>query len=370
MLTDGLAAMYRAALATSHEPYLLVEVLDGSQNVLASDLVYVAGSVSATLTNRVARTCTITFDESLYPYAPTDLLAPYGNMLRATRGVQFADGTRYAWVVFVGRIQETTLAADGTCTAYAADFAADVIENRFIVPENSQAGSLVSAEVTRLISDGFASATFGGFSVNDIPVQPLTWQLDRGQALDELATSVGAFWYPLADGTFTLRTYPWTVASTPVVTYSDGDGGSVISSTASRSREDVYNVLTVTGERLNGDDPVYATAADNNPDNITYVGGNFGVRSQLLRLQTPGSTPSAQAAANDNLRRLVALVDTWDWEMTPDAALELGDTVALNVRGRSDIIQVVASYIMPLDLSAPMRVIGRSQIVGILEGVS
>lgn len=370
MLTGGLDLMYRAALATSHQPYLLVEVLDGSQNVLATDLVYLGGSVAATLTSRVARTCSITFDETFYPYLPTDLLAPYGNMLRATRGIEFADGTRQAWTVFVGRIQETRLNADGTCTAYAADFAADVIENKFITPQNSQAGSLVSAEVVRLISDGFAQATFGGFSVNDIPVQPLTWQLDRGQALDELATSIGAFWYALADGTFTLRTYPWTVAASPVVTYSDGDGGSVFTSSASRSREDVFNVLTVTGERLNGDEPVFATASDTNPANITFVDGNFGVRSQLLRLQTPGSTGSAQAAANDNLRRLVALVDTWDWEMTPDAALELGDTVSLNVRGRSDIIQVVASYVMPLDLSAPMRVVGRSQIVGILEGVS
>jgi hypothetical protein len=40
------------------------------------------------------------------------------------------------------------------------------------------------------------------------------------------------------------------------------------------------------------------------------------------------------------------------------------------VRGRSDIIQVVASYTMPLDLSAPMVVTGRSQVIGILEGVS
>jgi hypothetical protein len=362
--------MYRAALATSHQPYLLVEVLDGAQNVLATDLVYISGSVSATLTNRVARTCTITFTEDMYPYEPDGLLAPYGNMLRATRGIEFADGTRFVWVVFVGRIQETTLNTDGTCTAYAADFAADVIENKFINPENSQAGSLVSAEVTRLISDGFSQATFGGFSVNDIPVQQLTWQLDRGQALDELSTSVGAFWYALADGTFTLRTYPWTVPSLPVVTYSDGDGGSVSDSSTSRSREDVYNVLTVTGERLNGDEPVYATASDINPANITYVDGNFGIRSQLLRLQTPATTESAQAAASDNLRRLAALVDTWTWQMTPDAALELGDAISLNVRGRSDIIQVVASYTMPLDLSAPMVVTGRSQVIGILEGVS
>lgn len=369
MLVGGLDAMYRMALATSHRPYLLVEVLDGFQNVLESGLTYLSGRVDASLTSRVARTCTITFDESFYPYEATDLLAPYGNMLRATRGIEYADSTRDAWVVFVGRIQETTLNTNGTCTAYAADFAADVIEGKFRNPQNSQAGTLTSTEVMRLISDAFPQATFDTFDIEDIVVRPLTWQLERGQALDELATSVSAFWYPLADGTFTLRTYQWTVPSTPVVTYSDRDGGSVVTSSATRSREGVYNVLTVTGERLNGDDPVFATASDSNADSITFTGGNFGTRSQLLRLQTPSNQGSAQAAANNNLRRLVATADTWKWEMTPDAALELGDVVSLNVRNRSDIIQVVSSFSIPLDQSGPMRVEGRSLISGPLEGV-
>lgn len=361
--------MYRAALMTSHRPYLLLEVLDGFQQVLATGLEYLSGSVSATLTSRVARTCTVSFDETMYPYEPDGLLAPYGNMLRATRGIEFADGTRSAWVVFVGRIQETTLNNNGTCTTYAADFAADVVENKFTMPQNSQAGLMVSAEVRRLISDGFPQAVFEPFTIADIIVQPLTWQLERGQALDELANSVSAFWYTLADGTFTLNQYPWTVLKDPDVAYFDGDGGSVVASMTNRSREDVYNILTVTGERLNGDEPVFATAADLLPGSITNAAGNFGVRSQLYRLQTPADQGSAQAAANNNLRRVVSLIDTWQWDMTPDAALELGDVVSLNVRGRSDIIQVVASYQIPLDLSGPMRVSGRSMVASQAERI-
>jgi hypothetical protein len=368
MLAGGLDPMYRSGLTSSHRPYFLVEVLDGQQQIIESDLVYLAGSVSATLTSRVARTCRLTFTEDRYPYVETDLLAPYGNMIRAWRGIEFADGHRFRWVVFVGRIQEAALGTDGTCTIYAADFAADVVENRFRNPQNSQAGTMVTSEVRRLISDGFPQATFDTFDIEDILVRPLTWQLDRGQALDELATSVSAFWYPLASGVFTLRQYPWTVASPPVVTYADGDGGSVITSSASRSREDVYNVLTVTGERLNGDEPVYATAVNANPASITYVGGNFGIRSQLLRLQTPAIQGSAQAAANSYLRRMTALFDAWDWDMVPDAALELGDVVSLNVRGKSDIIQVVASYQIPLDMSGMMRVRGRSLVPDPIRG--
>ena len=371
MLDRGLDPMYRDALATSHQAYVKVEVLDGLQNVLESDLVFTAGSVTATLTSRISRTCTLTVAEDLYPFDPDGLLAPYGNMIRATRGIEFADGTRFDWVVFVGRIQDTTLNSDGTCTVQADDFAADVLENRFVAPQNSLPTNTVTEEAVRLITDGFAPAQFTGVETFAIPVRTRTWQLDRGQALDEITTSVGAFWYPVADGRFTLRRYPWTVFNPPVVTYSDtGSQGAVSASSSARSRSDVYNSLTVTGERLNGDAPVYALAQDTNPDSITYVGGSFGRRHQMLRLQTPGSQGSAQGAARDNLSRLISLVDVWRWEMAVDAALELGDTVQLNVHGRTGIIQVVAGMRIPLDLSGSMTVTGRSRIVGILEGVS
>jgi len=369
MLDGGLDEMYRAALATSHQAYVQVEVLDGSQNVLESDLVFDTGTVTATLTSRVSRQCQLTVAESLYPFEPDGLLAPYGNMVRATRGIEFADGTRFAWVVFVGRIQQTTLTGSGTCNVQAADFAADVLENRFVVPENAQPLNSVTDEVMRLIVDGFPQATFGTVETFDIPARTRTWQLDRGQALDELASSVGAFWYPQAAGAFTLRRYPWVVAGLPVVTYSDsGPLGVISDATSSRSRSDVFNSLTVTGERLNGDQAVYALAQDTNPASITYIDGSFGRRHQLLRLQTPGSFGSAQSAALDNLQRLISPVDTWGWSMPVDAALELGDVVGLNAYGRTGIVQVVASMRIPLG-PGEMQVAARSQITGILEGV-
>ncbi|MGH7252435.1 MAG: DUF5047 domain-containing protein [Nitrospiraceae bacterium] len=369
MLPGGFDAMYRAALATSHQPFLRVDVLDGNQNLLESDLTYISGGVSATLTSRVTRDCDVTFDESLYPFLASDLLAPYGNMLKVTRGIEFADGSRSAFDVFLGRIQDATLGTDGTCQVSAADLSADVLEVKFLTPQNSQPTSLVGDEVRRLISDALPDALFGVFDVFAEVARTRTWQLDRGQALDELATSVGAFWYVLPDGRFVLRRYPWTVPSTPVVTYSDSDGGSVVDSSTTRTRDGVFNSLTVTGERLNGDQAVFATAQDDNPASPTFIFGPFGRRHQLLRLQTPGTQQAAQGAASDNLRRLVALSDAWSWSMTVDAALELGDTVLLNVRGRPAVTQVVTGFKVPFDLSGPMQVSGRSRILGTLEGV-
>lgn len=369
MLAGGLDLMYRNALGTSHTAYFRVDILDGQQNILAYDVEYLAGSVSATLTSRVARTCDVTFVEDMYPYTPAGLLAPYGNMLKATRGIVFADGSNFIWTVFVGRIQETRLNADGTCSAYAADFATDVVDAKFFAPQSSSPDIEVTEQMKTLISDGFPQATFGPSDDSPVRTGALTWQSDRGGALDELGATIGFFWYPLANGDFVLRRYPWTIMPVPVVTYSDDEGGSVVSSTATRTRQDIYNALTVTGERLNGDPPVFGIALDDNPASPTFIDGNFGVRHQLMRLQTPGTQGSAQDAAHDNLRRLIALTDSWEWDMAPDAALELGDAVNLAVRGRPPVIQVVESMSMPLDLESMMRVKGRTPVIGVLEGV-
>lgn len=369
MLPGGLDLTYRNALGTAHEAYIRIDVLDGNRVPLAEDVVILGGSVTATLTSRVSRQLDITLTEDNYPYEATGIYAPYGNIIRAWRGIQFADGTRYRWIVFIGRIQEAVLNGDGTCSIAASDFATEIVDAKFFAPQNSTPGATVTQQMLSLISEGYAQADFGASDLNSVLVTPLTWQTDRASALDELGTSIGFFWYPLANGDFVLRKYPWTIPSTPVVSYSDDNGGSVVSSRATRTREGIYNSLTVTGERLNGDAAVYAIAQDTNTVSPTFVGGMFGLRHLLMRLQTPGTTGTAQGAANDNLRRLISLTDTWQWEMTPDAALELGDPVLLNVHDRPPVTQVIASMHIPLDLSSMMTVEGRAQVVGALEGV-
>jgi hypothetical protein len=294
--------MYRAALATSHRGVRQGEVLDGLQNVLdptwssrwqRDGHPHLANL--ALMPSRWPKTCI---------HSGHRPARPYGNA--PDPGIEFADGTRFAWVVFVGRIQDTTLNDDGICTVRGRDFAADVLRTGSSAGETRR--NTVTDETVRLITEGFAQAQFGQMDIFSQPVRTRTWQLDRGQALDEITTSVGAFWYPVADGRFTLRRYPWTVAGTPVVTYSDAETyGSVSGSRASRSRSDVYNSLTVTGERLNGDPAVYALAQDTNPASTTYIDGNFGRRHQMLRLQTPGSVGAAQAPTK--LKRLIGLVD-------------------------------------------------------------
>lgn len=373
MLAGGQDILYRNVLSGPHRRYIRIEVWSGSGAQLAvserfegapeGGLVLGTGTLTATLNSRVSRTLTIGVPWDLYPVNETDLLTPFGNELRVFYGIRFADGSSpYVWPVFRGRIQEVTQ-NPFACTVSASDRAADVIDHGFVSPMNSQPINTINDEFERLILDAIPNANFGTSDSFGKFVEPLTWEFDRGSALDEMARSVGALWYPLAAGEFVIRRYPWTVAAAPVVTWSDQAGGTVLDWNARRSRGSIYNTVTVTGERLNGDTPVHATAADTVPGSPTNVNGNFGVRSALERLQNPATQGGAQSAADALLRTYVSPVEEWTLQVIPDGALELGDIGIVQVNGRS-VIQVVTSMTLPLDLSGNMTVSTRSLVVG------
>lgn len=374
MLPGGLDVAYRQALAGPHTPYIRVDVLDGAGNELEiptdrigedGGLQLLGGSMTATLANRVTRTLDITFDEALYPSGPGFILAPYGNRLRVSRGIKFADGSGYSWVIFTGRLQDDVDAVDGQVSMSAMDRANEVVDAQFIAPQNSNVGARIYDQFQDLILSGVPDATFGASDQPSLRMPQLTWESDRAGAIDEMATSAGCYWFVLANGDFVLRKYPYAVVSPSLLTLSDGPGGT-ISAVPGRDRSTVFNSVTVTGERADGSAPVYATAQDLDPASPTYVFGNFGLRHTTLSLRTPQSQGDALGAAEDYLRTSIALTQAWTWVQPVDAALELGDVVTLNARGESGIIQVVSGFTMPLDLS-PMSVTGRAQVIGVSD---
>lgn len=377
MLPGGTDALYRQALAAGHRHYVRVEVWSGDGLPLesmipahlrgdpAGGLAIIAGAVNATLTSRVARNLSVTVPMELYPRLETDLLAPFGNEIRAFAGITLGDGSnQYVWQVFRGKIQDVSMDnASGTCTVVCADRAAEVADNAFVTPQNSQPTNTINAEWQRLIVDALANATFGVSDVFAKNIEPLTWEFDRASALDEMSRSVGALWYPLANGDFVLRRLPWTFVRPLVFTFTDGIGGTVNSFTARRSRESIFNTVTVTGERLNGDPPVHALAQDTAPGSPTRASGPFGVKSRVERLQTPSTQGGAQSTAEALLRAYIAPVEEFTLAMVPDAALELGDAGTLALDDR-ETIQVATAFTLPLDLSGNMTVSTRSLVVG------
>lgn len=380
MLPGGADPLYRAVLASAMERFVRLEVWSGLGIPLATlipaqrrgepegGLCFYNGTVSATLNLRVTRELQFSVPYDMYPTLATDLLAPFGNEIRAFSGVRLGDGSdTYTWQVFRGRIRQIRQYSTGNVSVTCTDRASDVVDNQFVTPQNSQTTNSLLTEFERLVSDAVPDAAFGVSDLFDSPVQQLTWELDRGAALDEMARSVGALWYCLANGDFVMRRYPWTQAQLPVVTLSTGFGGTINSWEALRDRNAIYNVVTVTGERLNGQAPVYGTASDANPASPTYVGGGFGVRSLLDRLQTPSSQGGAIGAARERLAASIAPVEAFQLRCSADASLELGDAVVLSIDGR-ETLQVVSALSVPLSVDGDMFVSTRSMVVNELEG--
>lgn len=389
MLAGGFDVDYRRALAYSHRPTTRIEVysaagvliglglpkdvkLDGTP--VAPVFRYGSAAVTATLTSRVSRTLNMTVPANLYPWADTDTLAPFGNYVRAFRGVRYGSTPGWEWEVFRGRINDAALAMDDTVAITCQDLAVDVVESGFEMPrQSSTPATTVQVEYERLVREALPDATFA-YAIAPRPyrVPSLTWEYDRGRALDDLATGIGSFWYALADGTFTLLPVPWAAAEVvPVATIADGKAGDrdnqiINGSTVRVSRDGVYNATVVSGERADGSPPVTYIARNLNPGSPLYFGGPFGRKVKPpMQLQGVTTLEQARIAAVTALRRAGALSRPWAVDIIPDAALELGDALEVAAKGRR-AVQVIAGFSLPLVSSGLMRIALRDLDPGVI----
>lgn len=364
MLTAS--TLYRQALTGAHTPNVRIELwrsgvridpVSGAGNP-GAEVPMVSGSIRATLSSQRTRTLSLTVHEDYYPWAGNDPLNPYGDELRVYRGVRFGNGRIEEFPVFRGRISRVTPPSGGTATVEANDLAVEVSRSGFTAPGNSQVGTLVRAEFKRLVQDGFPDASFGSFDVTWETVPVLTYDSDRGQALDNLAASAGAFWYTLGDGSFVLRHIPWTTDTAPVATVSDGPGGLVLRAVPVRDNTSVFNVVTVTAERTDGSAALVWTETDDDPTSPTYVLGPYGRKATTVSVQGAVNLGQLRGLARQLVRRARALTESWTVDLVADATVELGDVLTVNrtVRRsprtpRTDArsaVQVVAGFTLPL----------------------
>lgn len=347
MITSS--ALYKQALHFPHQRKTLIDVVDAAGTYLARDLPFTDGSVSASLTNRVTRSCQFDIEESQFPDLDTDPLSPTQAILQVRSGIGWADGTFEVFDVFRGRVQEVVLGPDGQLRVAADDRALDVVEMRFEQPRNYTPGTTIQM-IRELIAEAVPGASFGPDNVSDATVPQLTWDEDRGQAVDDLAESLGARWYALGNGSFVVRAFPYD-DGTVVQTIEDGEQGLLSEATLSKSRRGTANSITVVSERLDGSDPVRSTARNTVAGSPTFYGDTYGRVAQIIKIQTPLTNSEAQRLARAQLNAATALTEQWSLSCTPDHTLEPGDPIRISYRGRT-AVQVIDSITYPLGLGS------------------
>lgn len=342
------SALYKQAIhAPNQQGVFRVDLYDGPGGaVIARDVPVFGGSISANLTARVTRTGDFTLSKEWWPGSdPNALLTPYRTVAQIRAGIRYGDGTEELFPVITGRVGEVTRNPDGSVTARIDDLAADVVGVRFEQPRPSDNVTILT-EIRRLISEALPEATFGTDTVADAQTPKLTWDEDRGKALDDLASALGGRWYALGDGDFVVRPFPYDVG-TVVQTVADGEDGLLVSGAPTISRDGAANSVTVIVERFDGGTPFTVTARDNSPTSPTRWGGPFGRVTKPIKVQTPLTVGQAQTLARAELNASVALSSKWSIQMVPDYTLEPGDTVRAINRGDNEI-QLIDSMVYPL----------------------
>lgn len=347
MITSS--ALYKQAIHFPHMRHTIIDVVDAAGTYLVRNLPFEDGNVSASLTNRVTRSCQLSLTEEQFPDDVSDALSPTQGILQVRSGIKYADGTFEVFDLFRGRVQDVVLSPDGGVTVSADDRALDVVDMRFEQPRNATPGTVIQM-IRELIEEAVPGATFGPDDATDAEVPTLTWDEDRGQAVDDLAESLGARWYALGNGSFVVRNFPYD-DGTVVQTLEDGEEGLLSEATLSKSRRGVANSVTVVSERLDGTDPVRATARNTVAGSPTFYGDTFGRVVQLIKIQTPLTNSEAQRFARAQLNAATALTEQWSLDCTPDHTLEPGDPVRIRYRGRGGV-QVIDSITYPLGLGS------------------
>lgn len=359
MLTSSLN--YQAAIRSPHRRAVRVDAynIDGVPRALG--LIPTGGDVTANLTQRVTRSASFSMVRADFPEDADDLLSPEEAVIRIRAGVQYGDGSEELFPIFTGRVTSAVLQPDGQVQFDCDDLAQDVIDFRFEQPRTTQSATTL-AEITNLILEALPQATFGTSSVLDQPTPTsLTWDEDRGQALDDLSESLGGRWFALGDGSFVVR--PFDYAYGPVAQDFLDQGGLLHAATIARTRAGVANSVVVVSERTDGTAPIRVPVRDTIPGSPTFFGGLFGRVSQIIKVQTPLTVTQAQTLATTQLLAARALVRQWSATVTPDYALEPGDTVNLRFMGVTDQ-QIVDQITYPLDTDTPMQIVTRAGTTG------
>lgn len=352
--------LYQQILRGPHKRAFRIDVTDIDGVVRASNLKPFKGEVTASLTQRVTRSASFMLEDIWYPGTADDALSPEFAVVHIQAGIDAGNGLTEMFPVFTGRVDTVNRNPDGSVVFSCYDLAQDVIGFGFEQPRTTSAATTL-AEVRNLILEALPQATFGTNTVTDTPTPVLTWDEDRGQALDNLAESLGGRWYALGDGTFVVRDFSYTEG--PVVaTYADGPQGVVTRATTSRSRAGAFNSVVVVSERQDGTDPIRVPARVTSPTNPLYFGGRYGRVSQVMKVQTPLTVTQAQTMAQTQLQASGALREQWSVEMVPDMTLEPGDTIDLGYRGRT-ARQIVDQVTYPLDNQTTMQVQCRAGIL-------
>lgn len=255
-------------------------------------------------------------------------LAAYGQQLRISYGVDV--GGSFEWITR-GWFLITSTEPDGESVNVQCEGLLSLIdEARFVAPFQPS-GTLVST--VRALVEPALTVAFDGTLVDRSVPAGMQWDEDRMAALSEVLDAWPAVSHVTEDGF--LQVEPLTDSGTPVLSLTDGTGGTVVRWLGTSSRDGAFNVVVAQGEDVDGNQ-IQGVAYDTNPDSPYQYGGSFSPLPVPYLFASPLLTTVAQCrqAAQTTLARLRRSASRMlTVDMVPHPGLVPGDIVSVTGAG-------------------------------------
>lgn len=305
----------------------------------------VGGYVTATLGTRGGRDAFFTTTRSVLDRG---LLNPLTDQIILSTGVR----DYLSITLFTGRVDTVEFDETGFVQVRLLSVGAEAISNDFIVPWAATSAD-AATEIALILTDADPSWSV---DISDASASALTgqqvWESDRGQALDQVASGANLIWQPNRYGGYRVFDNPYLIgpslAAESVITLVEGEDGALVQVTDSKTRQGVYNSITVVMERTDGTEPIRVTVQDTVSTSMTRYGGPFGRQNKVVK---NAATQDPLALASRLLRQSLALRRSWTIRVPHIPILDPGDVFTLWYRGEvtAQVVETTQWGLAPKD---------------------
>jgi len=354
------------ALMYPHQVRVRGELYDSAVSAAPFDTVsIVSGSISAQRQNGVRYTADVQIDPTRIPLHITDKIMPFGTCIGIYRDVILANGNIMTVAVFFGRIDAVEFSRE-SFHVRASDVASFMVDARFEVPVTANHGMSYIDQFTALVDDGFPGLRVywpGDPSKLDLVINSTaTWDRERVEALDSLATAMSYDWFGGPDNVIHLGVMP-TDDTSPVKWIVDaGDEGVLIEHQTQLDRGAVYNAVVVNSEPTDGVPPLHSVAYLDDPNSLIQWGGPFGKVPRFYSSQFMYTQEQADNIAASMLGDAAAGQRTLNITCICNPVLDLQRKVYVDDGRGSDWngAYYIDSYSLPLDPESSMTFVAKA----------
>lgn len=275
---------------------------------------------------------------------PAHPLAAYGQQLRIDYGVNL--GTHTEWINR-GWFLVTGCEAEGDTVSVELQGLLTLIDEAKLVAPFQPSSTDTLASTARALVEPALTCEFDGALIDRAASSSMQWDTDRMEALSNIASAWAADYRVTEDAL--LLWEPLDDSGSPVLSLTDGTGGTVIRWQAATGRDGAFNVVVSQGEDANGTQ-IQGVAYDSDPNSPFVYGGPFNALPVPYTEFSPLLSTVAQcrkAAQTTLLRLRRANSRRLGVTMVPHPGLMTGDIVSVTGQGLRNQPCVIESLHLP-----------------------